>query len=120
MDLLSLRADDFHIPLPLANSTAIEDVEDSELNTQFLHDILGISHASLAGNPPDEPILDDDSTLDPTLDPTPDTVLSPLSFLTGRRMGQQCTYNGHTYSHDKTKDNGRSYFQCKDRKLYTP
>ena len=110
MDLSSIRAEDYIIPNPIANSTAVDDLPD-ELDTRFLHNVLGIANNILLDNPaPDtdpDPITDDD------------TVISPLQFFRGRKCGKQCSYDGHVYSHDKrkTRDNGHSYFQCKDRKL---
>ena len=44
-----------------------------------------------------------------------DDFLIPLPLLMGTS-----TVNGYNYNHDKTAANGRGYYQCKDRKLFTP
>ena len=57
MSLIPIQHDDFFIPL--ANSTAIADLNiPDELDTVFLHNVLGIANDTLAGpsNPPDDPL----------------------------------------------------------------
>ena len=47
-------------------------------------------------------------------------VISSLKFYTGRRRGQSCSYNGFLYSHNRSKADGHSYWECKSRKSYSP
>ena len=55
--------------------------------------------------------------------PVPATVpapILPLRSLKGRKGGRQVSYNGFVYSHDRIRPNGSHYWQCKDRRKYTP
>ncbi len=105
-------------PMPIANSTALDNAAD-ELNTTFLHNVLGNATNILLSN--------DDSLPSRLLDLTDHEepsdsgiVLSALTFYSGRKRGQQCSYNGYLYAHNKSRPNGHRYWDCKDRKQYTP
>ena len=118
--------------IPVANSTTLDstaddvdtaflenvmnDSTDGALNTTYLHNILSdANRVLLSSDDPSPPHLSDDD------DPSDSgVVLSALTFYKGRKRGQQCSYNGYLYAHNKTKPNGHSYWDCKDRKLYTP
>ena len=45
--------------------------------------------------------------------------LTDLKFYPGRKGGQQCSYNGYSFTYDK-RNNDNRYWACKDRKCYTP
>ena len=53
-------------------------------------------------------------------DRTFDAILSPLTFHTGRLRGQQCSYSGYIYTHNKSRRDGHRYWNCKDRRKYKP
>ena len=43
-----------------------------------------------------------------------------LTFIRGRKGSDQACYNGYIYSKDRNRPNGDIYWQCRDRKIYTP
>ena len=45
---------------------------------------------------------------------------SALSFIRGRKGSDQACYEGYIYSKDRARPNGDIYWQCRDRKTYTP
>ena len=79
-----------YIPSPIFNSTAID--EDDAVDSMFLHNILHDATQTLL--PPPDLLEDDDAS---------DTMLSPLTFHTGRKRGQACSYNGYIYALNKSK-----------------
>ena len=45
---------------------------------------------------------------------------SELTFIQGRKGGNQACYDGYVYTADKPKANGHHRWQCRDRRLYKP
>ena len=43
-----------------------------------------------------------------------------LSFILGRKGSDQACFDGFIFSKDRTRPNGDIYWQCRDRKTYTP
>ncbi len=107
-----------YIPNPIANSTALGAATD-QLNNTYLHNVLSdasmvllATHDILAPAAPD--LSDHDEPSDSGV------VLSALTFYSGRKCGQQCSYNGYLYSHNKSQPNGHRYWDFKDSKIYSP
>ena len=61
-------------------------------------------------------ILSNETTLADTQAANP----PELTFIRGRRGGQQACYVGFIYTFDRDRKNGTYYWQCRERKEYTP
>ena len=48
------------------------------------------------------------------------TPREPLQFFRGRKGGRCVAYNGYIYTHDRTKADGKEFWQCRDRKKFVP
>lgn len=93
-------SDPDYIPAPLATSTAA--AEESNMNNAFL-DVLSDANKVLIDDaiPAITPELSDEEDSSDN-----GAVLSALEFFKGRNRGQQCSYNGYIYAHNKSQGNG--------------
>ena len=105
--------------IPLANSTALNDAASDQLDAAFLNNMLSdTSRLLLSNDNPQPPAALNTSDQNDSSDYS--SVLSPLTFYTGRLRGQQCSYNGHLYTLNKSNTaNGHRYWDCKDRKQHS-
>ena len=118
-DLLPILDNTDYIPTPIANSTTLN-VNIDDLNTTFLENVLSEDNRFiLAGDNPIFPTVPDILVSDPEETSGSSIVLSALVFYSGRRRGQECSYNGYLYAHNKSQADGHRYWDCKDRKQYT-
>ena len=58
--------------------------------------------------------------MDPGPSSSHDESEPTLSFIRGRKGSDQACYEGYIYSKDRIRPNGDIYWQCRDRKIYTP
>ena len=97
------------------NSTALDDATEP-LDQAFLNNVLTDTNRLLLSS--DNPVPSTDESLNDHSDST--VVLSALKFYSGRKRGQNCSYNGFCYTLNKTRPDGHRYWDCKDRRQYTP
>ena len=108
------------IPNPLANSTALDAAADDHAFSNILRDASRALFIDATYTIPPSPIPfapEFSNEEEPT---DSGVVLSFLKFYTGQRRGQSCSYNGFLYSHNWSKADGHSYWECKSRKSYSP
>jgi hypothetical protein len=103
---------------PVANSSTIAAGNHADADDHAFSNILCDTSRILFQSdplPPPVPELSDED------EPTDSgVILSSLKFYAGRSRGQNCSYNGYLYSHNKSRANGHSYWDCKDRRTYNP
>ena len=58
--------------------------------------------------------------MDPGPSSSHDESEPTLSFIRGRKGSVQACYESYIYSKDRIRPNGDIYWQCRDRKIYTP
>ena len=98
--------------IPIANSTVLDTPD--QLDNAFLNNVLSETSRLLLSNDDILPATDesrhDCSSSGNTV------LLSSLSFYSGRKRGQMCSYNGYCYALNKTRPDGHRYWDCKDRR----
>ena len=102
--------------IPLANLTAIYDAVPAA-DTVFLQNFLSDTNMLLLSrDDPLPPVLESFSSPNDSFDGSAIHVVSALTFHTGRKRGQQCSYNGYLYTLNKTRADEHRYWDCKDRR----
>lgn len=108
---------DDYIPVPVANSTAIDDAESAASDHAFLRNVLSdTSRILLSRDDTSLPDINSSSTDNESSVSNIVPVVSALTFHNGRKRGQQCSYNGYVYSLNKTRPDEIRYWDCKDRR----
>lgn len=103
---------------PLSPSAYTYQVPDP---AQIFIEYSSSSDASASDSFTESPVpLANSTRLDDSLPSSSDPSLSVLRFILGRRNGKQAVYDGFIYTKDRVRPCGTVYWQCKDRKDYSP
>ena len=107
------------IPNPLANSTALDAAAEDHAFSNILNDASRALFNDATYTLPPSPIPFAPEVSNEEEPTDSGVVLSSLKFYTGRRRDQSCIYNGFLYSHNRSKSDWHSYWECKSRKSYS-
>ena len=102
--------------IPIANSTVLDTPD--QLDNAFLNNVLCETSRLLLSN--DDILPATDESRHDSSSSSNTVLLSSLSFYRGRKRGQMCSYNGYCYALNKNRPDGHRYWDCKDRRQYTP